>query len=460
MVNVNPPNAVSVGNNDKTEFAFDHVLNQHITQVEMYEKSGKAVVECVLDGFNSTVLVYGQTNAGKTFTMSGTEENPGIIERFAKHLFASIASAPTTTEFSVQVSYVEIYLEHVRDLLEERRSQAAQMQKQNLQIRESAESGIHIPDATLIRVSTWQELLQVCETAKRNRATSETLMNQVSSRSHSVLLLTVGQRLEGGMSKTSKVSLVDLAGSEQIKRTGAEGDRLAEAQAINTSLSALGNVIHALTTSTATFIPYRDSKLTRLLQESLGGNAKTWLIINISPSRINSQETLSTLRFGQRAKSVKNNATVNAVKSSKELEAELKRAYERIAAQQEIIQSLRADQSNNGNAPITEQQQDNEEVIVLRHQMNELRVRLTQIIQERDLTQEGWEATRESLCNVASECEAKQMEIDRLKHELMRAGRGITEFRLEKLVKEHRELLRRCAALEAIVVAHHHHTEE
>ncbi|KAH9256059.1 hypothetical protein BASA81_005835 [Batrachochytrium salamandrivorans] len=383
VVQVVGPNSLSIP--DGGEFAFDSVLGPEVTQEQVFANSGEQVVECVLDGFHSTVLVYGQTNAGKTFTMTGTLDNPGIIERFAKLLFTKLHARPGLVEFTAQASYVEIYLEQVRDLL--RTGGAC------LQIRENQELGIHIPDAATVKVYTWQELVEVCRTGQNNRATSETLMNQVSSRSHSVLLLTVRQMVEGGTAKTSKVSLVDLAGSEQVKRTGAEGNRLAEAQAINSSLSALGNVIHALTApppaavsasgTGAGFIPYRDSKLTRLLQESLGGNAKTWLIVNVSPSRINLQETISTLRFGQRAKAVKNCAHVNAVKSSKELELELSRAYERIAAQQQIIKSLRggkAEEKGEG---------EEESVIVLNHQVDQLRAQLEQTTRERDVAQEG-----------------------------------------------------------------------
>lgn len=416
VVQVVSPNSLSLP--DGTEFSFDAVLGPEVTQEQVFASSGEQVVECVLDGFHSTVLVYGQTNAGKTFTMTGTPDNPGIIERFAKLLFTKLHARPGLVEFTAQASYVEIYLEQVRDLL--RTGGAC------LQIRENQELGIHIPDAATVKVYTWQELVEVCRTGQKNRATSETLMNQVSSRSHSVLLLTVRQTVEGGTAKTSKVSLVDLAGSEQVKRTGAEGDRLVEAQAINSSLSALGNVIHALTapaavasssSSTLGFIPYRDSKLTRLLQESLGGNAKTWLIVNVSPSRVNLQETISTLRFGQRAKAVKNCAHVNAVKSSKELEVELARAYERIAAQQQIIKSLRG-----GNAEKEDDDDDDDEgVIVLKRQVDQLRAQLEQTTRERDVAQDGWETARAALLHATSS--------------------HLLQQRLDWLVAAHRQLL-------------------
>ena len=413
IVQIIEPNGITIGNdNGSYKFAFDAVLGPRSTQVDVFNRVGKNVVDCVLDGFNATVFAYGQTSAGKTHTMLGIPEDPGLIIRFAERLFERIENSPTWLEYSVQTQYVEIYLERVRDLLEERSVNPKQvLVKQNLQIREDVLRGVHIPDATIKYMCNAQELLQVCEVARLNRATSETLMNQVSSRSHSVLLLFVTQKdLNTGSSKTSKINLVDLAGSEAVKRSGAEGDRLSEAQAINSSLSALGNVIHALTSDKATYIPYRDSKLTRLLQESLGGNAKTWLIVNISPSVINVSETLSTLRFGQRAKSVKNRAVINQVRSVQELEEALRHAQEKIARQEEIITQLSSSNNNREeDGSITEATSEKETTLQLENA--ELLEQVQKLTKERDEARVGWEKSQEAAAITESEARTEIIEL-------------------------------------------------
>lgn len=288
------------------------------------------------------------------------EVQKGIIPRSVEALFDSVTQADENIEFTFKVSYVEIYLEKIRDLLDEHRT------KVNLQVREDKLKGIYIADVTEEYVTSVEELLQVMHTGTlpftlhatlffsffltlstliatgaNNRATAATGMNEGSSRSHSVFTITVTQKdvRTNGM-KSGKLQLVDLAGSEMVRKTGASGQQLEEAKMINKSLSALGQVINALTDEKAGHVPYRDSKLTRVLQDSLGGNSKTVLIIAVSPSSFNAPETVSTMRFGMRAKSITNKVSVNATRTVEELEALLVRAESAIDAQANFIMTL------------------------------------------------------------------------------------------------------------------------
>ena len=232
----------------------------------------------------------------------------GIIPRMAKTIFDQVENADEHMEFLVKVSYIEIYMEKVRDLLDSSKS--------NLAVRESKGKGIYVDGATEVYVSCEDEVYDVMRTGTNNRAVGATNMNAESSRSHSLFVVKVQQKdVRTNSVKHGKLYLVDLAGSEKVGKTGAAGQTLDEAKTINKSLSALGNVINALTDGKSKHVPYRDSKLTRILQEALGGNSKTTLIINCSPSFYNESETVSTLRFGTRAKSIKNQAKVNEDKS-------------------------------------------------------------------------------------------------------------------------------------------------
>jgi kinesin family protein 5 len=238
----------------------------------------------------------------------GSEKEEGIIPRMVGSLFDSIQNAPSNLEFTVRVSYVEIYLEKLRDLLNP--------VNDNLNVREGAvgSSGarsVWIEGVTEMYVGSVAEILRLIEAGASSRAIAATRMNLESSRSHSVFIITLNKTdTETGVKTTSTLFLVDLAGSEKVEKTGAQGQTMKEAQHINKSLSALGNVINALTTG-APHVPYRDSKLTRLLSDALGGNAKTCLIITGSAQSYNAEETLSTMRFGQRAKKIQNKAVVN-----------------------------------------------------------------------------------------------------------------------------------------------------
>lgn len=264
-----------------------------------------------------------------------SESDKGIIPRAVEALFQGVSEADENIEFTVKVSYVEIYLEKIRDLLDSTRL------KNNLNVREDKVKGIYIAGVTENYVTSSEELLQIMGLGATNRAVAATGMNEGSSRSHSVFTITVGQKdVMTNATKSGKLVLVDLAGSEMVRKTNATGQQLEEAKMINKSLSALGQVINALTDEKAQHIPYRDSKLTRVLQDSLGGNSKTVLIIAVSPSSFNASETVSTLRFGNRAKSIENKAKVNQTRSVEELEALLQRAEKAIDAQANYILAL------------------------------------------------------------------------------------------------------------------------
>lgn len=322
-------------------FSFDRVFGPESTQVEVFEYSAIPMIHDVLSGYNATIFAYGQTSSGKTFTMEGSdirdEVYRGIIPRTVEALFNGVSEADEFIEFTFKVSYVEIYMEKIRDLLDVHRV------KTNLAVREDKTKGIYIAGVTEEYVTSHEELLNFMATGAENRATAATGMNEGSSRSHSVFTITVSQtNNNNATSKSGKLVLVDLAGSEMVRKTNASGQQLEEAKTINKSLSALGQVIMALTDEKANHIPYRDSKLTRILQDSLGGNSKTVLIVACSPSSYNANETVSTLRFGTRAKSIENKVIINQVRSVEELEELLVRAERAIDAQQAHIMSMAA----------------------------------------------------------------------------------------------------------------------
>jgi kinesin family protein 5 len=309
-------------------------------QKDVFDFSIKPTVDDILNGYNGTVFAYGQTGAGKSYTMMGTDidndEGRGVIPRIVEQIFASILSSPGTIEYTVRVSYMEIYMERIRDLLAPHND--------NLPVHEEKNRGVYVKGLLEIYVSSVQEVYEVMRRGGSARAVASTNMNQESSRSHSIFVITITQKnVETGSAKSGQLFLVDLAGSEKVGKTGASGQTLEEAKKINKSLSALGMVINNLTDGKSSHIPYRDSKLTRILQESLGGNSRTTLIINCSPSSYNDAETLSTLRFGMRAKAIKNKAKVNAEISPAELKALLKKAQSQVTTFEQYVFTLDAE---------------------------------------------------------------------------------------------------------------------
>jgi kinesin family protein 5 len=269
----------------------------------------------VLTGYNGTIFAYGQTGAGKSWSMMGSmssAENKGLMPRAASALFKLIEESEDGNEFKISCSYLEIYNESIQDLFN--------VNNKNLKVHESPDKGIYVADLTEQYVGSEEEIYQLLEIGSNNRVVSYTQMNATSSRSHSVFIIRIEQRNSNtGTVKTGKLNLVDLAGSEKVGKTGASGQTLEEAKKINQSLSTLGQCINALVERKG-HVPYRDSKLTRILQESLGGNSKTTMICACSPHPFNIEETISTLKFGQRAKSIKLSVKVNSVKSAKELQ--------------------------------------------------------------------------------------------------------------------------------------------
>ncbi|KAE8660231.1 Kinesin-1-like protein PSS1 [Hibiscus syriacus] len=293
-------------------FSFDKIFYEESKQADVYEFLVLPIVRDAVNSINGTIIAYGQTGAGKTYSMEGSnilesdEKKKGILPRVVDGLFTCIKTSADSTKYTIKLSMVEIYMEKVRDLFD--------LSKDNIQIKESKIQGILLSGATEISLSNPAKALQSLSSGIANRAIGETQMNMASSRSHCVYMFTIDQQsLSEKRVKSGKLVLVDLAGSEKVEKTGAEGRLLEEAKTINKSLSALGNVINALTCGTpakASHIPYRDSKLTRLLQDALGGNSRSALLCCCSPSPSNASESLSTLRFGARARHIKTSPLV------------------------------------------------------------------------------------------------------------------------------------------------------
>ncbi|XP_058794320.1 kinesin-like protein KIF3B [Phymastichus coffea] len=286
-------------------FSFDSVYDCKSTQQEIYEETVRPLVSSVLDGFNGTIFAYGQTGTGKTYTMEGSKidsEKRGIIPRSFEQIFTHIGRSKNI-QYLVSASYLEIYQEEIRDLLQ---------QDQNLrfELKERPDTGIFVKDLSSTVCKSAEEIQQLMTLGNRNRTVGATNMNEHSSRSHAIFIVTIEMDDNCGI-RVGRLNLVDLAGSERQSKTGSSGERLKEASKINLSLSALGNVISALVDGKTSHVPYRDSKLTRLLQDSLGGNSKTIMIANIGPASYNYDETLTTLRYANRAKNIKNKPRIN-----------------------------------------------------------------------------------------------------------------------------------------------------
>ena len=299
-------------------FTFDEVFDIDSNQEEVYKVSAKPSVNSVLEGYNSTIFAYGQTGTGKTFTMEGFtydqyDESRGIIPRTIEDIFAYIESnSNKDTKFIIRAAYLQIYNEMISDLLKPNNP------NKNLNIREDKKKGLYVEHLSEWAVRSPSDIYSLLERGASCREVSNTNMNDVSSRSHAVFMIIVEQLISNleingkQITKIGKLNLVDLAGSERTRITGATGKQLEESKKINKSLSALGNVINALTDSKERkHIPYRDSKLTRLLENSLGGNCKTTMIATISPAQCSFNESLSTLNFAKRAKNIKNRPIVN-----------------------------------------------------------------------------------------------------------------------------------------------------
>lgn len=301
------------GTFDQTKtFTFDAVFGESSSQKLIHQTCAAPVVQSVLEGYNGTIFCYGQTGAGKTHTMEGKVDDSGqrgIMANSFQQIFDHVTLRNDSNEtYLVRVSYFEVYNEEIRDLL-------SNNPKGGLELKESPECGVYVKNLTSKIVKSFDDCNRLLQEGKKNRSTASTLMNHGSSRSHSIFAIVVEccVRDQSGEERfrIGKLNLVDLAGSERQSKTGATGHRLVEATKINLSLSALGNVISALVDGKTRHIPYRDSKLTRILQDSLGGNTKTLMCANCGPADYNYDETLSTLRYANRAKNIRNQPVIN-----------------------------------------------------------------------------------------------------------------------------------------------------
>ncbi|XP_015233627.1 PREDICTED: kinesin-like protein KIF1B isoform X14 [Cyprinodon variegatus] len=332
-------------------FSFDYSYWSHTTpedpcfasQNRVYKDIGKEMLEHAFEGYNVCIFAYGQTGAGKSYTMMGKQEEgqEGIIPMLCEDLFEKINEDCNKEElsYSVEVSYMEIYCERVRDLLNPKN-------KGNLRVREHPLLGPYVEDLSKLAVTSYTDIADLMDAGNKARTVAATNMNETSSRSHAVFTIVFTQKKHDSETdltteKVSKISLVDLAGSERADSTGAKGTRLKEGANINKSLTTLGKVISALAEVSkkkkkTDFIPYRDSVLTWLLRENLGGNSRTAMVAALSPADINYDETLSTLRYADRAKNIKCNAVINEDPNNKlvrDLKDEVARLKELLRAQ-------------------------------------------------------------------------------------------------------------------------------
>lgn len=331
---------------EKKSFTFDHSYwshradNNYATQEKVYQDIGAEMLSHAIQGYNVCIFAYGQTGSGKSYTMMGTKEEVGIIPRMCDELFKELHNFKSDEHFSytVEVSYLEIYFERVKDLLNPHN-------KKPLKVREHQVYGPYVEDLTKMVVTNYKDIKDLIDLGNKSRTTAATRMNETSSRSHAVFTIILTQRrydvdAKRWGEKVSKISLVDLAGSERADSTGAEGVRLKEGATINKSLTTLGKVISSLESNSQKkkgnqHIPYRDSVLTWLLKENLGGNSKTAMIAAISPADINYDETLSTLNYANRTKNIVCKAVVNEDANAK-LIREMREEIERLKS---ILQS-------------------------------------------------------------------------------------------------------------------------
>ncbi|KAF4081314.1 hypothetical protein AMELA_G00159900 [Ameiurus melas] len=341
-------------------FTFDHVFDMDTEQDTVYANCTEKLIEGCFEGYNATIFAYGQTGSGKTYTMGTgfdvniSEDELGIIPRAVSHLFkgieqrrqAATEQGRPVPEFKINAQFLELYNEEVLDLFDSTRDMESRKQKSHIKIHEDASGSIYTVGVTTRTVSSEAEMMQCLKLGALSRTTASTQMNVQSSRSHAIFTIHLCQvrvctpsdnndnetdnRLANGSSDmdefetlTAKFHFVDLAGSERLKRTGATGDRAKEGISINCGLLALGNVISALgdRSKRSTHVPYRDSKLTRLLQDSLGGNSQTVMIACTSPSDRDFMETLNTLKYANRARNIKNKVVVNQDKASQQISA-------------------------------------------------------------------------------------------------------------------------------------------
>ena len=448
VIEVRNPSPDHNGDASKT-FSFDSVFSEHSTQRQIYDTCAAPVVSSVLDGYNGTIFAYGQTGAGKTHTSTYLsvhyascqyivvyisfnplhyttllvegENDPaslkGIIPLTFEHVFDHIALNSSKDKYLVRSSYYEIYNEEIRDLL-------SQTPQRSLELK-SADTGVYVKDLTGIVVKSVEEIDNVLQRGKKNRSVGATLMNAGSSRSHSIFSIVVeccstdddqNERIRVG-----KLNLVDLAGSERQSKTGATGTRLKEATKINLSLSALGNVISALVDGKSSHIPYRDSKLTRILQDSLGGNTKTVMCANAGPADYNYDESLSTLRYANRAKNIKNRPVINEDPKDamlKEYQDEISRLRKQLSQMSSTSSTSNA--ANNNNEVDKENLQSQEMI-------SKLRLNQDQSAEERSALQKKLDDEKKARVDTENQRINLEKQLKKMEAELMIGGEIVEE---------------------------------
>ncbi|XP_029452136.1 kinesin-like protein KIF3C isoform X2 [Rhinatrema bivittatum] len=397
-------------------FTFDAVYDASSKQADLYDETVRPLIDSVLQGFNGTIFAYGQTGTGKTYTMQGVwaeSEKRGIIPNSFDHIFTHI-SRSQNQQYLVRASYLEIYQEEIRDLL-------AKDQSKRMELKENPETGVYIKDLSSFVTKNVKEIEHVMNLGNQSRSIASTNMNEHSSRSHAIFVITV-ECSERGVDgedhiRVGKLNLVDLAGSERQSKMGTLGERPKEASKINLSLSALGNVISALVDGKSTHIPYRDSKLTRLLQDSLGGNAKTIMVATLGPSSYNYDETLSTLRFANRAKNIKNKPRINEdpkdtlLREFQEEIARLKNQLEKrgMLSQKRRRNSRRKKAADGDGITEVDAEEQNEENIIEKNMENYLKEQKERLEQEKAAIQDDHSLLAEEKLKLLEEKE-KMME--------------------------------------------------
>ncbi|XP_058081132.1 kinesin-like protein KIN-14E isoform X2 [Magnolia sinica] len=422
------------GGSSKKTFKFDRVYTPKDNQVDVFADASPMVVS-VLDGYNVCIFAYGQTGTGKTFTMEGNEHNRGVNYRTLEELFKFSKERQETFAYNISVSVLEVYNEQIRDLL------ATSPSSKKLEIRQAAEGSHHVPGIVEAKVNNIKEVWDVLQAGSNARAVGSNNVNEHSSRSHCMLCIMVkSKNLMNGECTKSKLWLVDLAGSERLAKTDAQGERLKEAQNINRSLSALGDVISALA-SKSSHIPYRNSKLTHLLQDSLGGDSKTLMFVQISPSDNDLGETLSSLNFAARVRGVELGPAKKQIDTGElqKMKLMLDKARQELRCKDESLRNLEENRQTienklRSNDQIIRNQQD--KVKELEGQIQS-KTESLQTQSERQLWQLSEKLKgREEMC-MALEQKVEELEI-RLK-EQQRAASMALQLKVEELENELKE---------------------
>ncbi|KAK0093085.1 hypothetical protein PV326_014339 [Microctonus aethiopoides] len=359
--------------NKELQFMFDHVFNMHCSNDEVFEGTTKEIIFDLLEGYNCSVFAYGATGAGKTHTMLGKENDPGITYRTMAELFCQIESQSELRDFNLGVTYLEIYNENVQDLLHKTGP---------LALREDGRAGVVVANLKIITIKSAEELLSLLAQGNRNRTQHPTDSNAESSRSHAVfqVYVNITNKLDGQV-KQVKLSMIDLAGSERASATGCKGARFKEGANINKSLLALGNCINNLAEGVK-HIPYRDSKLTRLLKDSLGGNCRTVMIANIGPSSLSYEDTYNTLRYANRAKKIKTHMKKNIISCEMHVTGYIKLVEEQkkeinLLKQKLLTMESRTIPRNNISPDSDGQSEENKK------ELRDMRDRLSEILEKR-----------------------------------------------------------------------------